>query len=215
MSQRSYEDSCGAARAMDVVGERWALLIVRELLFGPKRFRDLRDGLPRASQNVLSQRLKELEADGIVRRVQLGPPVSAQAYELMERGRELEPVLMELARWGARAPAKSDAHLSTDAFMLLLKASHRRPGTNTPATAVRVLVGTDAFDVEAEGSSIRVGRATASKVDATVRSDVVTMRDLMFTGRTVSSAIADGTLEVGGDRSAAERFFTLFATPQA
>ena len=77
MSQRSYEDACGTALALDVVGERWALLVVRELVFGPKRFRDLRAGLPKASQNVLSQRLRELEDSGVVRKVELGPPVSA------------------------------------------------------------------------------------------------------------------------------------------
>src|SRR5436190_260902 len=122
MAQRKYEDACGAALAMDVVGERWALLVVRELLFGPKRFRDLRVGMPKASQNVLSQRLKELVTNGVVRRVELGPPVSSQAYELTERGRELEATLIALARWGAHVPAKPDADRSTDAFMLLIKA---------------------------------------------------------------------------------------------
>src|SRR4051794_15684524 len=122
MSQRSYEDACGAALAMDAIGERWALLIVRELIFGPKRFRDLRAGLPKASQNVLSQRLRELEASGIVRHLQSGPPVSAPVYELTDRGRQLEPILLALSRWGAHEEAPSDTPMSTDAFMLLLKA---------------------------------------------------------------------------------------------
>lgn len=198
---------------MDVVGERWALLIVRELLFGPKRFRDLRDGLPRASQNVLSQRLKELEADGIVRRVQLGPPVSTQAYELMERGRQLEPALTALARWGAGVPEKPDGRMSTDAFMLLLKATYRAPNGDPACTAVRIAIGSDTFDVETEATSIHVGRGMLAEVSVTMHSDVTTLRALIFMDRTITSAIADQTLQVSGDQSAAERFLTLFEPP--
>src|SRR6059058_5719261 len=101
---RTYGDQCGISRALDRVGERWALLIVRELLVGPKRFTDLRTGLPTASPNVLSQRLRELEASGVVRRRRLPPPAASQVYELTVWGRELEPVAVALGRWGARAP---------------------------------------------------------------------------------------------------------------
>src|ERR1700737_1921647 len=111
-AKRTYDDPCGVARALGVVGERWALLVVRELLFGPKRFTDLSQGLPAMSQNVLSQRLRELEQAGIVCRRRLGPPARARVYELSERGMELEPVLMALARWGSRAPLESTGDLS-------------------------------------------------------------------------------------------------------
>src|SRR3982751_952232 len=94
---RSYEDPCGIARALDRVGERWALLVVRELMLGPKRFTDLKRGLPTASPNVLSQRLDELEAEGLVARTQLPAPHGGFVYELTERGRGLEPVLIALA----------------------------------------------------------------------------------------------------------------------
>src|ERR1700737_4169741 len=103
-AKRTYDDPCGVARALDRVGERWALLVVRELLFGPKRFTDLSQGLPGMSQNVLSQRLRELEDAAVVRRRRLGPPSSARVYELTQRGAELEPVLQALARWGSRNP---------------------------------------------------------------------------------------------------------------
>src|ERR1700749_3087698 len=93
---RSYEDPCGIASALDLIGERWALVIVRELLHGPKRFTDLRAGLPGASANVLSQRLRELEERDIVRRNTHGPA----AYELTDRGHELHPILLLLGRWG-------------------------------------------------------------------------------------------------------------------
>ena len=101
---RTYGDACGIPRALDRVGERWALLIVRELVLGPKRFTDFKTGLPNASPNVLSQRLRELEQDGVVRRRKLPPPAAARVYELTEWGLELEPVLSALGRWGARAP---------------------------------------------------------------------------------------------------------------
>jgi DNA-binding HxlR family transcriptional regulator len=112
ISERSYNQYCGVARALDLVGERWALLIVRELVLGPKRFTDLRGGLPGIATNVLSNRLRQLERDGVVTRRQFPPPAPAQVYELTEYGRELVPIMLALGRWGAstmgpRTPAQS------------------------------------------------------------------------------------------------------------
>src|SRR5690348_14938920 len=117
---RTYDDPCGVARALNLVGERWALLVVRELLFGPKRFTDLRAGMPTASQNVLSTRLRELEEAGVVRKRKLPPPAASSVYELTERGAELEPVLFHLARWGSRGPITTTNELSTDALVLAM-----------------------------------------------------------------------------------------------
>src|SRR5688572_21078405 len=99
---RSYEDGCAAAHALDIVGERWALLVVRELLLGPKRFTDLRTGLPGISPNVLASRLGELERTAVVRRRRLMPPAGSWVYELTPWGRELEPIILGLGHWGAR-----------------------------------------------------------------------------------------------------------------
>ena len=119
---RTYGDACGIPRALDRIGERWALMIVRELLLGPKRFTDLKTGLPNASPNVLSQRLHELELRGVVRRRKLPPPAGSRVYELTEWGLELEPVLDALGRWGARAPlAPPEVGMSLDAHLLSLK----------------------------------------------------------------------------------------------
>jgi DNA-binding HxlR family transcriptional regulator len=101
---RSYGDPCGPARALDLVGERWSLLTLRELLFGPKRFTDLRAGMPGASPNVLAQRLRELEQAGIVRRRKLAPPSGVAVYELTERGHELEPAFIQAPRDLRTAP---------------------------------------------------------------------------------------------------------------
>src|SRR5919106_4447864 len=126
--RRTYGDRCGIARALDLVGERWALLVVRELLLGPKRFTDLREGLPHVSPDVLSQRLRELEEDGIVRRAKLPPPGAARVYELTERGRELEPVILELGRWGSGAPfPPGDARLGPDSAVIALMTVFDRP----------------------------------------------------------------------------------------
>src|SRR5258708_11095311 len=103
-SKRSYDDGCAAAHALDLIGERWALLVVRELVLGPKRFTDLRAGLPGISPNVLTQRLEELERASVVRRRKLSPPAGAWVYELTDWGLELEPAIMALGRWAARSP---------------------------------------------------------------------------------------------------------------
>src|SRR5215217_4721087 len=111
--KRSYEDGCATAHALDLVGERWALLVVRELLLGPKRFTDLRAGLPGISPNVLTQRLHDLEQFAIVRRRKLPPPFGSWVYELTDWGRQLEPVIIQLGRWGARSPFRDpEAHTS-------------------------------------------------------------------------------------------------------
>ncbi len=102
MSRRSYDQYCTVARALDVVGERWTLLLVRELLTGPKRFKDLLGGLPGIGTNLLTGRLKALEEEGILRKTTLPPPAGSKVYELTELGRALEPVVVELSRWGSR-----------------------------------------------------------------------------------------------------------------
>src|SRR5262245_58962841 len=118
---RTYGEHCAVARALDVVGERWALLVVRELLLGPKRFTDLRAGLPNAKPSVLSQRLRELEAAGVVRRRTLAPPSGARVYELTDDGEDLEPIVIALGHWGSRLPTRPGAVHGSDSLVLALK----------------------------------------------------------------------------------------------
>src|ERR671915_996598 len=122
-TRRTYGDGCAIARGLDLIGERWSLLVVRELLLGPKRYTDLRRGLPNASPNVLSERLGELERAGIVRRRKLPPPAGSRVYELTDWGRELEEIVISLGRWGARSPSGlSDAPIaSVDSIILALR----------------------------------------------------------------------------------------------
>ncbi|MEV5795719.1 transcriptional regulator [Streptomyces sp. SID14446] len=213
MSQRTYDDACGAARAMDVIGERWALLVVRELIFGPKRFRDLRDGLPKASQNVLSQRLRDLETSGVVTRVELGPPASTHAYALTERGRQLEPVLIALSRWGAHVPAPDEAEMSIDAFMLMLKALYQAPDDQRSTLSVGIDVGADSFTVNTTPDSIDITRATNPDAQVTMRADVGTLRQLTFGEVSADAAVKSGHADIQGPLKLAQQFFRYFEMP--
>src|ERR1700723_3122382 len=122
-TSRSYGDACAIARALDVVGERWALLVVRELLLGPQRFSDLRRALPAASSNLVADRLRELTARGVIRRRKLPAPASSWVYELTGWGAELEPVLLALGDWAMAVPPPPGATLSATSVLLFLRGS--------------------------------------------------------------------------------------------
>ncbi len=212
-TQRSYDDPCGVARALDVVGERWALLVVRELLFGPKRFSDLSRGLPGMSQNVLSQRLREFEQAGVVRRRRLGPPTSARAYELTQRGSELQPALHALARWGSRSPIGSSAELSVDALILALQTTFDARTAGGLHARCELRLGHDRFQATIRDGQFHVARGGAGHADATLVGSVVTLRGLLFGGRSLEDALASGELHLEGERQVAARFVGCFPRP--
>src|ERR687889_2611556 len=144
--RRTYDDACAAAHALDLVGERWALLVVRELVLGPKRFTDLRAGLPNVSPNVLAQRLRELEAAGVVRRRKLPPPAASRVYELTPWGEELEPVIIRLGRWGARSPLRPrDAELGVDSLVLSLRTMFDPVAAEGLEASYELRLGEDTF----------------------------------------------------------------------
>jgi DNA-binding HxlR family transcriptional regulator len=211
--KRSYDDPCGVARALDLIGERWALLVVRELLFGPKRFTDLRLGLPGASQNVLSHRLRELERAEVVRRRRLGPPASTWVYELTGRGYDLEPVLIALGRWGSRTPLTATADLSVDALMLALKTTFDPRVADRLRASYELRLDDDRFHAEVAEGRLDLARGTAGKPDAVIGTTAATFRSLVFGGRALADALRSGDVEIGGDRQAAARFVGLFPRP--
>src|ERR671912_75638 len=213
MGVRNYEDLCGTARAMDTVGERWALLVVRELLLGPKRFAALSAGLPRASQNVLSQRLKELLSAGLIRRVRVGPPVSAQVYELTDAGRGLEPALLALARWGAILPAVPNATMSPDALALGLKAFYTPLPNDDVHAEIGLRLGDEPYSVRvgAGGVEIRRGQPVAPLFVVTGAS--VDVWNVVAGDRRLGDAVQAGSVTVDGDLHEAEKFFARFAAP--
>lgn len=214
-ARRRYDDACGAAHALDLLGERWALLVVRELMLGPKRFGSLRAGLPGISANVLTQRLEGLEAAGVLRRRRLPPPASTQVYELTEWGYEAEPIFQALGRWAARSPSH-DPTLPFSAASLFL--SFRTMFDPSPAGDADVRVG---FRVEGESVLVRVrdGELTFARDDALEGAAVVftgaatTMVAAVYGGRPLDALIEAGALAVEGDRAVAERFITWFNLP--
>ena len=211
VGKRTYGDPCGIARALDVVGERWALLVVRELLLGPKRFTDLRSGLPHVGPDVLSQRLRELEDAGVVRRGKLPPPAGSRVYELTDRGRELEPVILGLGRWGSRAPFPAEpGELGVDALMLALKTLFD-PVRADPlmGTTFELQLGDQRFEVGPTDDGLAVERGDAPYALATIATDSGTLQQVLWHDR----RLRDAPLTITGDRQAAERFLTLFPLP--
>ncbi|MFE9328873.1 winged helix-turn-helix transcriptional regulator [Nocardia sp. NPDC052278] len=213
-NRRTYGEACAAAHALDLTGDRWALLIVRELLFGPKRFSDLRAGLPSIAPNRLAQRLRDLEQHAILQRRTLGPPVGSQVYELTDWGRDLEPVLVELGRWGRRSPFRDlDAHLSVDSLMLALRSDFRpRPDSDLHGV-YRFHFGNDQFTVRVSGTGIEVGREATTPADVTVISDLQTFVSLLTRRHTIPDALATGRLSLSGDSTALQDLFDVFPRP--
>jgi DNA-binding HxlR family transcriptional regulator len=213
---RSYGDGCSSAHALDLVGERWALLIVRDLLFGPKRFRDLHVGLSHASPNVLTQRLRELEDAGIVRRRRLPPPASANVYELTEWGAELEAILIGLQRWGAASPAlPDDIPVGCDAAMLALKNTFDPDTARGSRIAAEVRFATETFRLTVDNGTIDICRGPADDADLTITTNPRTLEELVFSGLSIDEAERTGALVIDGDRTELERLLSLFPTPTA
>jgi DNA-binding HxlR family transcriptional regulator/putative sterol carrier protein len=214
-TRRTYCDGCAAAHALDLVGERWALLVVRELLLGPKRFTDLRAGLPGVSPNVLAQRLRELEGAGVVRRRKLPAPAASRVYELTNWGMELEPVIIRLGRWGARSASRPrDAALSVDSLVLSFRTMFDPRAAEGLNASYELRLGEDRFRAVVADGRFEVVRGSAEEPDATIEADPVTLAALVYEGRPLAEALRSGDIKIEGDESAVERFLTLFLLPE-
>ena len=213
--KRSYGDRCGIARALDVVGERWALLVVRELLLGPKRFTDLRAGLPNLSPDVLSQRLRELEQAGLLHRRKLAPPAASRVYELTTRGLALEPVVLELGRWGSQAPFPDDAAFGADSFVLALKTLFDPAAADGLDVTVELRLGEDSFRSRVADGRLEAARGSAQTPDAVVASDPGTLAAVLWHDRPLAQALRTGDVEIEGSTPAVKRFLGAFPAPVA
>jgi DNA-binding HxlR family transcriptional regulator len=212
---RTYDDGCAAAHALDLVGERWALLVVRELLLGPKRFTDLRAGLPNTSPNVLAQRLRGLEAAGVVRRRKLPPPAASRIYELTEWGRDLEPVIIALGRWGVRSPTKPpDAELGVDSLILSFRTMFEPERAAELDASYEFRLGEDCFRAKVAGGRLEIERGSAERPDARVETDAGTLAALVYDELELDEALGSGDLGIEGDIEAVERFLALFPLPE-
>lgn len=214
-AKRTYEDGCATAHALDLIGERWALLVVRELILGPKRFTDLRAGLPGISPNVLTQRLEELEHAGVLRRRKLAPPAAAWVYELTEWGLQLENVIMALGRWGARSPVLLQGHpLSIDAVILSFRTMFSIDAAAGFKATLELRIGEDRFRAEIAKGELQLTRGTAPNPDAIIETDTNTLVMVAYAGRKFADAVREGDMKVEGDKAVAKRFLSLYPLPE-
>lgn len=203
---RSYQDLCGIARALDVVGERWALLVVRELLLGPQRFSEIRRVLANTSSNVVADRLRELESNGVIARRRLPAPAASWVYELTPWGRELEPVLLALGLWGLRSPLPPEPAVVGPTTVLLYLRARARPDAADPATVIGIELDGQRWTAYAHDGhlDIQVGDSTSDPA-AVIRTDPRTLRELIGASSRLRSAIRSGAAVVSGDREAVRR----------
>lgn len=223
MTRRSYDQYCGLARALDVLGERWTLLAIRELLFGPKRFSDLLAGLPGIGANVLSTRLRTLEGEGLVRKRRLPPPAASTVYELTDRGRALEPAVVELARWGIDllgAPAEGDRYRA-GWLALSLRAAFRPEAAAGLRRTYRLRVDDETFTVRVDDGTLEVQQGETAPPDVAIALDTDTLMAIVGGELSTEDAVASGRVEIElGDPADALGLATLMlpgaaATPAA
>jgi DNA-binding HxlR family transcriptional regulator len=213
---RTYDDGCAAAHALDLVGERWALLVVRELLLGPKRFTDLRAGLPHVSPNILAQRLRELERAGVVRRKRLPPPAASRVYGLTEWGMELEPLILRLDRWGTRSPSRPrDAALGVDSLVLSFRTMFDARAAEGLEASYELRLREDRFQAVVDEGRFEIVRGGAERPDAIVKAeDAAVLRALVYEGGDLGEVLRSRDVRIEGDRQAVARLLTLFPLPE-
>ena len=212
-TMRWYDDACGTAMAMELVGERWSLLIVRELMFGGRRFGELKASLGGISANVLTQRLEGLEAAGILARRRLPPPASVQVYELTTWGYESETAIKELGRWAARSPDHDPSlPLSAASLMLSFRTMRDPARVGDLDAAIGFRFGAEEFAGRLTRDDFAIARGTAAG-DVVFDTMPTALAAVVYGGRPIADAEADGSLRLNGDRALAERFATLFPLP--
>jgi DNA-binding HxlR family transcriptional regulator len=206
--RRTQDDGCGIAHSSDLLGQRWALLVVRELLLGPKRFTDLRTGIPDISPNVLGQRLRELEESGIVTRRKLAPPAAAQVYELTEWGRELEPAVLALGRWASHSPAfPRDAEMGPDSLVLALKATFQHEKADGLEATYELRLGEIPFKISVKEEEFQAAHGEAERPDAVIESDPGAITSVVFGGNRLGKAVEAGDVRIEGSRRAVNALF--------
>lgn len=213
--KRSYNDICGLAHALELVGERWGLLVLRELSHGPKRFTDIRAGLPAASPNVLSQRLRELEATGVILRRRLAPPAGSWVYELTEWGAELEPTMRSFGRWAARSPNfPEEGHMSADSMAMSMETMFVPDAVGGLQGPFELRFGEDTFKIEIKDGMLDVVRGEVPNAVAVIDTEPMTWVRVIYEGVPLDEVEASGDLGVTGDREAVAALAGLFELPE-
>jgi DNA-binding HxlR family transcriptional regulator len=212
--KRRYDDACGTAHALDLIGERWALLVMRELMLGPKRFSDLRADLPGISANVLTQRLEGLEAAGLVVRRRLPPPASTQVYELTPWGYEAEPIVQSLGKWAARSPAHDPTlPISATSIMLSFRTLFDAARAADFKARIGFRLGAESFLAKVYDGQFESGRGDPEGADVIFTGTAPGLAAFVYGGQPIEALQAADILTVEGDRALAARFATLFPLP--
>ncbi|WP_182905394.1 winged helix-turn-helix transcriptional regulator [Microbispora sp. H13382] len=213
MTVREYGQFCGLARAMEMVGERWTLLIVRNLLSGPQRYTDLRKGLSAIPTNILSARLKQLEEAGLVVRRALPHPERAVVYELTGYGCELEPALIALGRWGARTMTEPRAGevITPESVAMAFRTTYRPEAARGTTVGYEVRMGDFTLRLQITDGALTVGVGPHPAPDLVVeRLSDQGVHALMTGAKTPGEALADGSVSVKGDPALLHRFVETF-----
>ncbi|PWG01790.1 winged helix-turn-helix transcriptional regulator [Sphingosinicella humi] len=213
-SKRRYDDACGTAHALDLVGERWALLVLRELMLGPKRFSDLRADLPGISANVLTQRLEGLEASGLLVRRKLPPPASTQVYELTQWGYEAEPIVQSLGRWAARSPAHDPTlPISSTSIILSFRTMFDGERAKGMRASLGLRLGREAFRGSMADGRLEIARGDPEGADFIFTGTAAALAAAVYGKQPLDALAEAGALTLEGDRALAEQFLTLFPLP--
>lgn len=216
MSHKSYNQYCGLAYALDIIGERWTILIIRELMAGPRRFTDLMDGLPGISTNLLSERLKNLELQEILSRRILPPPAGSTVYELTAVGLALEKSLLELGKWGSQfVPPSPDgaALLNVGSYALTLKTFFRPEQAQEVDETYELRIDNEVLQVQIQRGKIDVQQGQALKANVIFQTDMPTYLRLLQRQLQPEVAIAQGLVWIDGDPAALNRFLDLCGLP--
>lgn len=208
---RSYQQYCGLAAALDVVGDRWTLLVVRQLLLGPQRYTDLERGLPGVATNLLAQRLRHLESTGVVSRRRLAPPAASTVYELTEQGGLLEDAILALGRFGARhlPPPGPDETTHPDWLVLGMLCSCRSSRSVDTAT-YGLHIDERVYRIRIDDGTARASRGHADDPDLTVRGGFEILEQLLTGQVDADTALTTGAIELDGDPTALDTFLHAF-----
>jgi DNA-binding HxlR family transcriptional regulator len=214
-TKRSYGDACRFAFALDLIGERWALLVVRELLLGPKRFTDLRRGLPNASPNILSERLRDLEQGGVLHRRKLPPPAAVQVYELTEWGKGLEPIVTQLGAWGARSPVPPEhREIGADSIVLALRSLFDPTAAGDLEASYELRLDGELFAVRVANGELDLGRGGVENPAPAIETDPGTLAALLTGRLPLEEALESGAASIEGSKKEAQHFLDLFPMPK-
>jgi DNA-binding HxlR family transcriptional regulator len=213
VGKRRYDQYCALARALDVVGERWTLLLVRELLLGPKRYTDLLEGLPGIGTNLLASRLRELERNGVIERVRLAPPAASTVYELTEYGRRLEPAVIALTQWGGRrlGQPKQGEHFRPEWLAIAMQASYRPDAAVELRESYELRIDETVLHVRVEDGAARIREEEADAPAVIARTNAGTFLSLLFGHLAPADTVSGGQVQITGDPAAFERCIETFA----